>query len=84
MYISPRRDIIIIVGNIDETKGAFDMNVMTTKEAAELWGVTVRHVQSLCDRGLIEGATKVSDVWLLPKDAQKPLDGRTKAAKASK
>jgi len=60
------------------------MNVMTTKEAADLWSVTVRHVQSLCGRGLIEGATKVSDVWLLPKDAQKPIDGRTKAAKASK
>ena len=57
------------------------MNVMTTKEAADLWGVTVRHVQSLCDRGLIEGAEKISDVWLLPKDAKKPIDGRTKAAK---
>ena len=60
------------------------MNVMTTKEAAELWGVTVRHVQSLCDRGMIEGATKISDVWLMPKDVVKPIDGRTKAARKSK
>jgi hypothetical protein len=59
------------------------MNVMTTKEAADLWGVTVRHVQSLCDRGLIEGAEKISDVWLLPKDAKKPIDRRTKASKIS-
>ena len=60
------------------------MNVMTTKEAAKLWGVSARHVQSLCGRGLIKGALKASDVWLLPKDAQKPIDGRTKAAKESK
>ena len=60
------------------------MNIMTTKEAAELWGVTVRHVQSLCDKGLIDGAKKISDVWLMPKDAKKPIDGRTKDAKISK
>jgi len=60
------------------------MNVMTTKEAAKLWNVTVRHVQSLCDRGLIEGAVKASDVWLLPKNAKKPADGRTKAVKQQK
>ena len=60
------------------------MNVMTTKEAAILWNVTVRHVQSLCDKGMIDGAMKISDVWLLPKDAKKPIDGRTKAVKASK
>ena len=57
------------------------MNVMTTKEAAKLWGVTVRHVQSLCERGLIDGAAKISDVWLLPKNAVKPIDKRTKVAR---
>lgn len=60
------------------------MNVMTTKEAAELWNITVRHVQALCDKGAIDGAQKMSDVWLIPKDAQKPLDGRTKTAKEMK
>jgi hypothetical protein len=60
------------------------MNVMTTKEAAKLWSVTVRHVQSLCERGLIEGAMKASDVWLLPKNAKKPIDGRTREAKTLK
>ena len=35
------------------------MDVMATKEAAELWGVIVRHVQALCDKGMIEGAIKL-------------------------
>jgi predicted site-specific integrase-resolvase len=60
------------------------MDWMTTKEAAELWGVKVRQVQTLCERGMIEGVTKKSDVWLLPKSAAKPVDGRTKAAKQAK
>jgi excisionase family DNA binding protein len=60
------------------------MDWMTTKEAAELWGVKVRQVQTLCERGLVMGATKMSEVWLLPKSAVKPQDGRTKAAKLSK
>jgi predicted site-specific integrase-resolvase len=57
------------------------MEWMSTKEAAELWGVKVRQVQTLCEKGLVEGAAKKSDVWLLPKSATKPIDGRTKAAK---
>jgi len=55
--------------------------LMTTREAAELWGVTIRRVQSLCDGGLIDGASKLSDVWLLPKNAVKPIDKRTRGAR---
>jgi excisionase family DNA binding protein len=57
------------------------MDLMTTKEAAEQLGVTVRRVQSLCEKGLIDGEGKLGDIWVLPKDAQKPMGGRTKAAK---
>ncbi|MDR1439735.1 MAG: helix-turn-helix domain-containing protein [Clostridiales bacterium] len=60
------------------------MDWMTTKEAAELWGVKVRQVQTLCERGLVTGAVKMSVVWLLPKSAVKPLDGRTRAGKQVK
>jgi hypothetical protein len=59
------------------------MDLMTTKEAAEQWGVTVRRVQSLCEKGLINGAEKLGDMWVLPLDAEKPIDGRTKAARKS-
>jgi hypothetical protein len=57
------------------------MDLMTTKQAAEKWGVTVRRVQSLCEQGLIEGAEKLADMWVLPISAEKPIDGRTKLAK---
>jgi hypothetical protein len=57
------------------------MDLMTTKEAAELWGVTVRRVQSLCEQGLIDGAQKLGDIWVMPLNAVKPIDGRTRAAK---
>jgi hypothetical protein len=57
------------------------MDLMTTKEAAEQWGVTVRRVQSLCEKGLIEGATKLGDIWVMPLNAEKPVDGRTLAAR---
>jgi hypothetical protein len=60
------------------------MDWMTTKEAAELWGVKVRQVQTLCVRGLVDGAVKMSEIWLLPKTAAKPLDGRTRVGRQFK
>jgi hypothetical protein len=38
----------------------------------------------MCKTGKIIGALRVSKVWLIPKDTQRPLDGRTKEAKAAK
>jgi len=57
------------------------MDIMTTKDAARLWGISVRRVQALCENGQILSAVKIGDVWLMPKGTQKPIDGRTKAAK---
>jgi len=61
-----------------------ELNLMSSKQAAELWGITDRQVQSRCSQGKIKGATKLGRAWLIPKDAPKPIDGRTKAAKAMK
>lgn len=47
-------------------------NFMTTKEAAELWNISVRHVQNHCKNGRIKGVPKVSTNYLIPKDALKP------------
>ena len=58
------------------------MDIMTTKDAAELWGISIRRVQALCDSGKIPSANKIGDVWLMPKGTQKPPDGRYKAAKS--
>jgi hypothetical protein len=60
------------------------MDIMTTKDASELWGISIRRVQALCDSGKIPSATKIGDVWLMPKGTKKPLDGRTKTAKKIK
>lgn len=54
------------------------MDYMTLKEAAEKWVVTPRRVNCYCAGGRIPGAVKMTGVWLIPKTAEKPIDGRTK------
>ena len=51
---------------------------ITAQEAAEAWGITDRRVQVLCATGRIPGVIRLKRGWLLPKDAHKPTDGRTK------
>ena len=54
------------------------MDYMTLKEASEKWGVSVRQINYYCAANRIQGAVKVATIWLIPKDAKKPIDGRTK------
>ena len=60
------------------------MDYMTLKEAAEKWGVTPCRVNYYCVAGRISGVVKMATIWLIPKDAEKPIDGRTKQGKAEK
>lgn len=53
----------------------------SAKETAEKWGITRRRVQLLCEQGRIEGAFKLSDVWVIPTVAIKPDDARKKRLK---
>ncbi len=53
------------------------MDSMTLKEAAEKWGVTARWINSYGTAGRNPGAVKMATIWLLPKTADKPIDGRT-------
>jgi hypothetical protein len=58
------------------------MDLMTAKEAAELWGISQRRVQVLCDNGRVSGAERLgNDMWVIPGGTPKPIDGRTKIAK---
>jgi hypothetical protein len=41
-------------------------------------------VQGVLYIGKVPTAIKIGDIWLMPKGTQKPIDGRTKAAKQSK
>ncbi len=45
---------------------------MTTKQAAEKWGISVRQVQSHCKNGRIIGVQRVGTNYLIPMDAVKP------------
>lgn len=54
---------------------------MTAQEAAEKLNVSLRWVQRLCKAERIDGALYVGRVWLIPKKAQKPVDGRYKINK---
>jgi translation initiation factor IF-1 len=55
-----------------------EMDYISVKEAAEKWGVTSRMVNYHCVAGRIKGAQKIGNMWVLPKDAVKPEDGRRK------
>jgi hypothetical protein len=57
------------------------MEYMTTKEAADLWGVKIRQVQALCKKEQIGNASRLGSIWVIPKGTPKPIDGRTKQAK---
>ena len=50
---------------------------MTAQEAAEKWNVSLRWVQRLCKENRINGTMNVNRIWLIPKNAQKPIGGRT-------
>jgi len=54
------------------------MDYVTTKTVAEKWSISDRRVLQYCNAGRIEGAVKMGNTWLIPKDAQKPEDGRYK------
>jgi AraC family transcriptional regulator len=54
------------------------LNYMTVKEAGEKWGIGSRMVTLYCADGRIKGAEKIGNMWLIPKDAEKPEDGRYK------
>lgn len=60
------------------------MDYMTLKEAAEKWGVTPRRVNYYCAGRRISGAVKMAGVWLIPKDAEKPVDMRTKQGRENR
>lgn len=56
--------------------GGSDMDYMTLREASEKWGISPRQINYYCSEGRIPGAEKMGRVWLIPKDAKKPIDRR--------
>lgn len=57
------------------------MDYMTISEAASKWNLSNRRIQTLCSQGRIPGAERAGYCWLIPKDAEKPVDARIKSGK---
>lgn len=57
------------------------MEYLKIEEAAKKWEIGARRVQILCAEGKIEGAMRFGRSWMIPKDARKPVDGRTRAGR---
>ena len=55
--------------------------MMTCREKAEEWGVSIRSVNMLCKSGKIPGAVKKGKTWVIPDDASRPADGRVSSGK---
>lgn len=60
------------------------MEYLTTVEMSERWNITSRRIGVLCAEGRIEGAIKKGKTWLIPQNAEKPLDARRKNIKEQK
>lgn len=54
------------------------MNFITAEEAGKKWKIGLRTVQRMCASGKIEGAKKISNVWMIPETAKPHSDRKTK------
>ena len=54
------------------------MHFFKIEEIAAKWGVSPRAVQLLCKEGKIPGAQRFGRAWMIPENAERPIDRRTK------
>lgn len=52
------------------------MEYLTVTQAAEKWGVSTRRVRLLCASAEIEGVIRNGKLYMIPAEAEKPLDKR--------
>ncbi|EDK32148.1 helix-turn-helix domain-containing protein [Clostridium kluyveri] len=57
------------------------MDYISAPETAKKLGISEQCVQKLCEENRISGVIRFSQMWLIPKDAEKPADGRRKENK---
>ncbi len=60
------------------------MQYIKIEEIAAKWGISIRRAQDLCKMGRVAGAKRFGTNWMVPKDAIRPADGRSKAGKTEK
>ena len=52
------------------------MEYKSVMQMAAQWGISDRRVRALCQQGKIRGAVRKGRAWLIPGNAEKPVDGR--------
>lgn len=60
------------------------LSFISAKEAAEKWNISQRRVSVLCSENRINGAIMVGNMWIIPSNAEKPIDKRTVRYEKSK
>lgn len=53
------------------------MEIMSAREAADKWGISQRRVAVLCSENRIADAEMVGNMWVMPSNSKKPIDGRS-------
>lgn len=53
------------------------MEVMSAREAADKWGISQRRVAVLCSENRIANAQMLGNMWIIPINAEKPIDARS-------
>lgn len=51
---------------------------ITVQEASKKWGVSPRQIQILCKNNRIPGATRLSRIWIIPNNIEKPTKSKRK------
>ena len=57
---------------------------ITAREAAEKWNISQRRVSVLCAENRIPNVAMLGNMWIIPRDAEKPTDRRKKEYKTKK
>lgn len=58
------------------TDGGKRMDYLSSAEIAKKWNVSQRRVAVFCKEGRVDGAVLIGRMWMIPKDAEKPIDPR--------
>lgn len=51
---------------------------ITVQEVIEKWSVSPRQIQILCKNNRIPGATRLSRIWIIPNNIEKPTKNKRK------
>ncbi|MHB8064225.1 MAG: DNA-binding protein [Ruminiclostridium sp.] len=60
------------------------LDYISVRDAAIKWGISERRIQKLCEEKRIDGTVRFGRSWAIPKDANKPIDGRSKESRVTK